>query len=46
MRTVKIYQTQHIDFRFMDYEYFIKQAGFVDTDSFNLISTLISPLKT
>lgn len=35
MRSVQIYQTGHRDFRFMEYDYFITQAGFVDVDSFN-----------
>lgn len=35
MRSVKIYQTGHRDFRFMEYDYFMTQAGFVDVDSFS-----------
>lgn len=30
MRNIKIYQTNHRDFRFLEYEHFMEQAGFVD----------------
>lgn len=35
MRNIRIYQTGHHEFRFMNYDYFMEQAGFVDVDSFS-----------
>ena len=35
MRSIKIFQTNHHEYRFMNFDYFMDRAGFVDIDSFN-----------